>query len=209
MIPWRRKSTPMTFRVSHVPGFLITSAQMPDKSPNVSFKAKLLRPAAPESATWTFVVLPTGASAKLPTRSAISVEGSFAGQPFKATLEPDGQGSHWLKVPRVLREAAGASVGDSVALAIAPSEKQLEPRVPSDLRKALAAAPDAHERWKSMTPVARRDWIQWIVSAKKAETRERRIATTSDRLASGKRRICCFDRSGIYSKAFCAPDAAE
>jgi hypothetical protein len=28
-------------------------------------------------------------------------------------------------------------------------------------------------------------------------------------LASGKRRACCFDRSGIYSKAFSAPKAAE
>ena len=59
------------------------------------------------------------------------------------------------------------------------------------------------------TRVARRDWIHWITSGKKAETRERRIRTACDKLACGKRNACCFDRSGMYSKAFSAPEAAE
>jgi hypothetical protein len=181
---------------------------MPAPTP-ITFKARLQKPATPKSAAWSFLVVPAAASAKLPTRSMIAVEGSFAGKSFKAVLEPDGQGSHWLKVPRALREAAGASVGDTVALAIAPAAKQPEPRVPPDLRKALDAAPGTREGWAGLTPVARRDWIQWIGSGKKAETRVKRIATTVDMLASGKRRVCCFDRSGIYSGAFCAPQAAE
>ena len=175
----------------------------------IRFEAKLLRPATPKDATWTFLVLPADASAKLPTRSMTSIEGIFEGQAFQATLDPDGQGGHWLKVPRALREKAGVEVGDTVALEIAPSAEEPEPRVPADLRKALAAAPEAKAKWASLTPVARRDWIQWITTAKQAETRARRIASTPDRLLSGKRRVCCFDRSGMYSKDFCAPEAAE
>ena len=182
---------------------------MPNQSPLVSFRAKLLQPATPEDAAWSFLLVPAGASAKLSTRGMISVEGTFAGQPLKAKLEPDGQGSHWLKVPRALREAAGAAVGDTVALAIAPVAEQPRPRVPADLRKAFAAKTDAHARWTDLTPVARRDWIEWITSAKKPETRTRRISSTCDMLVSGKRRVCCFDRSGIYSKGFRAPQAAE
>ena len=51
--------------------------------------------------------------------------------------------------------------------------------------------------------------IQWITSGKKAETRDKRIVVACDKLASGSRRACCFDRSGMYSKAFSAPRAAE
>ena len=40
----------------------------------------------------------------------VTVEGSLEGQPFQATLEPDGQGSHWLKIDKALREAAGVAV---------------------------------------------------------------------------------------------------
>lgn len=81
-------------------------------------------------------------------------------------------------------------------------------RVPADLRRALAAAPAARTQWASLTPAARRDWTHWIASGKKAETRGRRIATACDMLASSKRRACCFDRSGIYSKVLAAPEAA-
>lgn len=175
----------------------------------IRFKTRLLRPAAPQEAAWTFLVLPAAASARLPTRSMVSVDGMFAGQPFQATLEPDGQGSHWLKVEEALRVAAEVAVGETVALEIAPVTVEPEPTVPPDLAAALAAAPAARATWDDITAVARRDWIFWIASGKKAETRVKRIATTCDMLASGKRRACCFDRSGMYSKSLGAPRAAE
>jgi uncharacterized protein YdeI (YjbR/CyaY-like superfamily) len=78
-----------------------------------------------------------------------------------------------------------------------------------DFRKALAAVPAARAVWSDITAAARRDWIQWITTAKRAETRARRIENACDMLASGKRRVCCFDRSGFYSKGFCAPEAAD
>ena len=97
-----------------------------------------------------------------------AVEGTINGFPFRATLEPDGQGGHWLKVNRKMREAAGAEAGDVVTLEIAPVAEEPEPKVPADLRKALAAAPKARAVWSDITPIARRDWIHWIVSAKQA-----------------------------------------
>jgi hypothetical protein len=174
------------------------------------FKAKLLRPAAPpKGGSWTFLILPRDASTKLPTRGMTTVEGIINGHPFHATLEPDGQKSHWLKVTKKMREAAGAEVGDVVSLEILSVEKQPEPRAPVDLRKALAAAPQARALWSDITPIARRDWIHWITSAKQSETRARRIHNACEMLAAGKRRVCCFDRSGVYSKSFAAPKAAD
>mgnify|MGYP002737726338 CR=1 FL=1 len=80
----------------------------------------------------------------------------------------------------------------------------------ANLRKALADHPVAKAQWATLTAVARRDWIHWITSGKKAETRVKRIATACDMLASGKRRACCFDRSGMYSRGnMGAPVAAE
>jgi len=135
-----------------------------------------------------------------------TVEGTINGFPFRATLEPDGQKSHWLKVGRKLREVARADAGDTVTLELAP--EALEPTVPPDLRKALAAAPKARALWDDITTNARTDWIHWIVSAKQPETRARRVKNACEMLAAGKRRVCCFDRSGFYSKCFSAPEAA-
>jgi hypothetical protein len=176
----------------------------------IRFTATLLRPKAPKAVAWTFLQLPKKASAKLPSRSMTSVEGTLNGFPFAATLEPDGKGGHWLKVDRTLREASGAEAGDDVVLEIAPVAEEPEPKVPADLRKALAAAaPKARAVWADITPIARRDWIHWIVSAKQAETRARRITTACSMLAAGKRRACCFDRSGMYGGSLSCPEAAD
>ncbi len=174
----------------------------------IRFKAPLSRPATPKGATWTFLVLPVNASAKLPTRSMISVGGTLGGQPFQATLEPDGNGSHWLKVPKALREAANAQPGDTVVLEIAPLDKELEPAVPADLRDALKASPAAKATWDAATTVARRDWIAWMTSGKKAETRVKRLRAAIDMLEHGKKRVCCFDRSGMHGNNFSAPEPA-
>ncbi|MDQ6656403.1 MAG: YdeI/OmpD-associated family protein [Verrucomicrobiota bacterium] len=171
--------------------------------------AKLLQPAESENGErWLFLVLPLNASAKLPSRSMTAVSGTMNGAPFHACLEPDGQRSHWLKVKRSLYEAAAADAGDTVALEIAPAGEEPEPEVPADLQTILDADSKTEACWSRLTAVARRDWIQWITSAKRSETRTRRIENTSSMLAAGKRRVCCFDRSGIYSKGLSAPKAA-
>ena len=139
-----------------------------------------------------------------------AVEGTLNGSPYQAMLEPDGEKSHWLKVDRKLRESACAAAGDTVTLQIAPAEKEPEPTVPPELKKALgSAAAKARTVWSDITPMARRDWIHWITSAKQEETRARRITTACSMLASGKRRPCCFDRSGFYGKSLSAPQAAS
>lgn len=173
------------------------------------FTAELLRPASPgRGGAWGFVVLPKAVSKALPRRGRTSVEGTLNKQPFLLTLEPDGQQSHWLKVDRKLREAAGADFGDKVSLEIAPVAKEPEPEIPPDLRAALDAAPGALATWRSTTTLARVDWIHWITTAKQARTRAERVNNACDMLASGKKRVCCFDPSGYYSKAFCAPEPA-
>jgi uncharacterized protein YdeI (YjbR/CyaY-like superfamily) len=73
-----------------------------------------------------------------------------------------------------------------------PAGEESEPRVPTDLRKALAADPVAKAKWSDLTPIARRDFITWIDSAKQPETRRRRIERACSMLAAGKRRPCCF-----------------
>lgn len=174
------------------------------------FKAKLFRPAKPGSETaWAFVVLPGDASKKLPRRGRTTVEGTINGHRFQATLEPDGQLSHWLQVSSELQKAAGAAVGDVVTLEIEAVDQEPEPEIPADFQEALAAAPEAHRVWSDTTTIARLDWIHWITSAKQSKTRAKRISDACDMLVSGKRRVCCFDQSGYYSKSFRAPEAAE
>ncbi|MFA5877169.1 MAG: YdeI/OmpD-associated family protein [Candidatus Paceibacterota bacterium] len=71
-------------------------------------------------------------------------------------------------------------------------EEKPEPKVPSDLQKILATNPKAKMLWSGLTPIAHRDFISWIESAKQIETRKRRVLSIPSRLLSGKRRPCCY-----------------
>lgn len=62
----------------------------------------------------------------------------------------------------------------------------------TELIKSLKNFPSANKQWKSLTPLARKDFILWIESAKQTETREHRIKRTCEMLEEGKRRPCCF-----------------
>lgn len=135
----------------------------------------------------------------------LTVAGAFVGNPLRATLQPDGQDGHWLKVDRALQCAAGVVAGEMAVLDIVLVAEEPEPVLPDDLHAALAAHPNARATWDTFTAVAQRDGIFWVISGKKADTRVKRIATACDMLASGKRRACCFDRSGMCNESLAAP----
>src|SRR6478752_13804 len=104
--------------------------------PSIRFETKLFK-----IGSWTILELPRDDSAKLPSRGIVMVKGTINGVEFQTALEPDGRGSHWFKIDKTLREAINAKAGDSVSLAVEPTKDWLEPKVPADITKALAADP--------------------------------------------------------------------
>lgn len=64
--------------------------------------------------------------------------------------------------------------------------------VPKDLQKILACNQKAYDTWNDITPLARNEWVCWIVSAKKDETRKHRILVGIEKMKRGIRRPCCW-----------------
>ncbi len=65
-------------------------------------------------------------------------------------------------------------------------------KLPADLRKFLLATPLALAVWEDITPLARNEWICWVTSGKKEETRNIRINKALSKLKGGMRRPCCW-----------------
>ena len=174
------------------------------------FEAKIHSPVlANDDENWAFVVLPKNISATLPRRGRTTVDACIKGQVLQITLEPDGQLSHWLRLDADLLKTCDAKVGDWLEIAIKALEQEPEPLLPNDLIDALTQSPAAQATWDKTTTIARIDWIHWISSAKQSKTRIKRIHNACDMLQAGKRRVCCFDPSGFYSKALSAPKAKD
>ena len=64
--------------------------------------------------------------------------------------------------------------------------------LPADLEATLRSSGTARAMWEKITPLARNEWICWVESAKKSETRAKRIAWGRENLEAGKRRRCCW-----------------
>ena len=65
-------------------------------------------------------------------------------------------------------------------------------KIPDDLRKAIAGAPKVLALWQDITPLARNEWICWVTSGKKLQTRGIRIEKALSKMKGGMRRPCCW-----------------
>lgn len=79
--------------------------------------------------------------------------------------------------------------------------------MPQDLRINLQKHPRMRDAWNDITPLARNEFICWITSAKKPETRAKRIVIAQDKLERGERRPCCW--IGCIHRTDKAPSATQ
>ncbi len=69
-------------------------------------------------------------------------------------------------------------------------------KLPADVNAMIQTTPKVLALWQDITPLARNEWICWIDSAKKDETRDRRIKVAKDKMLKGMRRPCCWAGCG-------------
>lgn len=65
-------------------------------------------------------------------------------------------------------------------------------KVTADIKKALDTNPKVLEKWNSLTPLARNEWICWVTIVKQEKTREEHLTRMQEDLLKGKRRPCCW-----------------
>jgi hypothetical protein len=153
--------------------------------PPKSFTVTLQRPEG--VGTWTYLTVPFDVAAEYGANGQVKVKGTVNGAPFRGSLMPHGDGRHFLVVNKALREKASATQGSVVRVRL---ERDTAPRavtVPRDFKQALAANPPAAAAFKNMPYSHKKEYVDYIKEAKKAETRLRRIAATIEKLAADKR----------------------
>ena len=148
------------------------------------FRAKLRR--AGDSGGTGFDV-PGAAADALSDAKRPPVVVTIHGHEFRTRLAVYG-GQPMVGVSKANRAAAGIDVGDTFDVRVAIDTAPREIEVPPDLAEALAAAPAAATAFEGLSFSHRREYVQWITEAKRAETRTRRVAGTVERLREGRTR---------------------
>jgi Domain of unknown function (DUF1905)/Bacteriocin-protection, YdeI or OmpD-Associated len=139
-----------------------------------SFKAKLV--AHGPGGAWTFLDVPFDVQKVFGTRSRVPVRGSINGFAFRNSLMPNGDGTHSMMVNKGLQARASAKAGDTVSVVMEMDTKKRVVALPSELKTALGTDPAAAKIYKTLSASHRKEFADWIGSAKQPGTRLGRAA---------------------------------
>ena len=137
------------------------------------FVAHLERPEG--VGTWTYLDVPFNVEDAFCKKGQVKVKGTINDFPYRSSVMPHGDGTHYMVVNQTIREAIGLNRGDKVNVTM---EIDLEPRtveVPEDFQKLLDEDPTAKTKFEGFTYSHKKEWVDWINAAKREETRVKRI----------------------------------
>jgi len=139
-----------------------------------TFKARLTP--TPRGGGGTLLPVPESVAIEMGLRGMPKVNAVIAGQPYRGSLMPMGDGTFCLGVLKSIQEAAGVKQGDTVTVELDLDTAPRTVEMPSDLKKALAGDRKAQAAWDSLSFTNKKEMARSVEEAKKPETRERRLA---------------------------------
>ena len=136
------------------------------------FKARLT--AHGPGGAWTFLDVPFSVEKEFGTKARVAVAGTVNGFAFQNSLMPNGDGTHSMMVGKALQAGAKAAAGDLVAVTMAVDQSERVVEVPPELKRALSTNKAAAAAFKSVSYSHRKEFAEWIATAKREETRVNR-----------------------------------
>lgn len=118
--------------------------------------------------------------------SRVKVKATFDGHPYRGLIVNMGHG-YILGVRKDIREAISKQVGDVVQVTIEKDEEERVVGVPAELNKLLAKNAKAKSFFDSLSFTNRKEYALWISSAKKEETKAKRLKEILTKLLAGKK----------------------
>ncbi len=149
-----------------------------------SFEAVLARPEG--IGTWTFLSIPLEVSGTFGLKGQVRVKGTINGYPYRSTALPMGDGTHYLVVGKDIRQHIHAEQGDIVKVELELDDAERLVALPEDLQQALIDHPKASAALNQMSYSHQKEYVNWILSAKRPETRTRRIEKAISLIEQGK-----------------------
>ncbi|HEY0742887.1 MAG TPA: YdeI/OmpD-associated family protein [Chryseosolibacter sp.] len=155
------------------------------KSDIISFTATLEK--TNDGMDTAFITIPFDVQKAYGTKGQVKVKASFDGHRYRGVIANMGTGCHIIGVRKDIRAAIGKQVGDNVHVEIEKDTDERIVDVPDDLKEALRKSKKAQEFFDSLSFTNRKEYAVWISSAKKIETRKKRLDETIKKLLAGKK----------------------
>jgi hypothetical protein len=157
---------------------------MPKAAANpLKFKAELV--SRGPGGAWTYLQIPFSVPEIFGRKGQVPVRATINGFTFRNSLMPRA-GVHILGVGKDILASAAANPGDTVQVELALDDVPRTVTVPADIEAALAKAPAQQQSFNALSYSHKKEYVDWIESAKKPETRLNRIEKMAEMLAARK-----------------------
>jgi hypothetical protein len=135
-----------------------------------------------------YILFPFDVKELYGVKGQVKVRAVFDGKvEYRGSLVKMGFPSHMIGITKEIRQKLGKSLGDSINVEIEKDTETREAVVPGDLSLLLDQHPGGKTFFESLSYTDRKEYIRWIDTAQKEETRARRIGITLDKLNKKKK----------------------
>jgi hypothetical protein len=134
---------------------------------------------------WGYVEFPYDVQQEFGTKGQVKVMATFDNYTYRGSLVKMGRDCHFIGITKLIRATIGKNPGDRVHVIIRRDTEPRRVEVPADLSHLLQSHPEAEIMFNALSYSNRKAWVQWINSAKKEETRQRRLKETIEKLLQG------------------------
>ncbi len=137
---------------------------------------------------WVYLPIPAGVPAALGAgRGRVPVHGTINGFAFRSSLLPEGDGTFSLAINKAMQAGAHAKPGDLVEVELERDTAERSVTVPPELEAELDRNDAALAAFKKLSYSHRKEYADWVASAKKPETRLERARKTTDMVCAQRR----------------------
>jgi hypothetical protein len=155
-----------------------TGVTMPRKH---EFDATIAKEGEEANASF-FLHVPPEVVADFGKKGQVKVKVVIDGYAYRTSIAPYG-GTHYLGVRKEIREAIGKINGGKVHVSVEVDNDPRTIEVPEDFAEAMEA--DIRVAFDKLSYTHQKEYVEWIVEAKRAETRQRRIEKAVQMIADG------------------------
>jgi hypothetical protein len=134
---------------------------------------------------WGFIEFPYDVQREFGTNGQVKVIADFDGYMYRGSLVKMGRDCHIIGITKPIRAAIGKNPGDAVHVIIMQDTEPRKAELPDDFKILLNENPEAEVFFKKLSYSHQKEYVQWIISAKKEETRQRRLKEAIVRLLKG------------------------
>lgn len=134
-----------------------------------------------------FIEFPYNIFKEFGKKGQVKVKVYFDGFVYRGSLVKMGHHCHIIGLNKEVRTAINKNVGDKVNVVISEDKEERTVEIPADLNNAFEESPEARAIFEKLSFTHRKEYVVWIISAKKQETRDARILKCVEMLEAGKK----------------------